>query len=97
MTLDFVLLVVDDDPDPVQEALQTLREHLHTVGFDLAIVEESTDFSNAALRKLASAQGRNYDLVMIDYNLGTPDRDGADVARQLRAPIAIHGHGVLFL
>ena len=87
MTLDFVLLVVDDNPDPVREALQTLEEHLLTVGFDLDTVEESNDFSDAALRKLARAQGRNYDLVMIDYNLGTPDRNGADVARRLRAEL----------
>ena len=87
MTLKFVLLVVDDNPDGILGALAGLRDHLTARGFALSIVDESADFSDAALSKLAHAGGRDYDLVMIDYNLGLPDRDGASVARRLRAQL----------
>ena len=87
MTLDFVLLVIDDDPDPTREALQTLREHLDGLGFDLSVFLHSTDFSDATLTELSRAEGRNYDLVMIDYRLDPADQDGAAVARRLRTEL----------
>ena len=87
MTLDFMLLIVDDSPDDVRQALAGLRDHLEARGFSLKRDVQSTDFSDATLSALASAAGRDYDLVMVDYRLGQPDRDGAVVARRLRAKL----------
>ena len=87
MTLDFVLLVIDDDPGPTGEALLTLREHLDGLGFDLSVFTHSTDFSDATLTELSHAEGRNYDLVMIDYRLDPADQNGAAVARRLRTDL----------
>ena len=86
MTLDFVLLIVDDAPDLLQEALQTLREYLDERGFSLDD-QEATDFSEEGLEALAGTQGSNYDLVMVDYHLGPPDENGAIAARRLRSSL----------
>ena len=83
MKLDFSLLVVDDAPDNVEQAIRILGDHLNTKGFSLK-QEVAEDLSNQGIHDLARAQGRNYDLVMVDYNLGQDDRDGAIVAQQLR-------------
>ena len=78
-----MLLVVDDRPGSIEQAINTLREHLEEKGFSLN-QETETDVSDEKLRRLARLEGRNYDLVVIDYNLGTDKRNGAEVARQLR-------------
>ena len=78
-----MLLVVDDRPDSIEQAINTLRDHLEEKGFDLN-QETETVVSDENLQHLARLQGRNYDLVVIDYNLGTDTRNGAEVARRLR-------------
>ncbi|MYE99974.1 MAG: response regulator [Gammaproteobacteria bacterium] len=83
MKLEFILLVVDDAPDNVEPAILALEDHLNTQGFHLK-QEVATDLSEQGLDKLADSQGRNYDLVMVDYNLGLGERNGAVVASQLR-------------
>ena len=87
MTLNFVLLVIDDNPGPTGEALKTLREHLERLGFDLEVYMHSRDFSDPTLTRLSRAEGRNYDLVMIDYRLDPAGQDGAAVARRLRTEL----------
>lgn len=83
MKLEFRLLVVDDDPSGIREATGILEEYLEDKGFSMSprIVD---DFSNQGLRSLARLEGKNYDLVMIDYNLGQTDTDGAVAALRLR-------------
>ena len=83
MKLEFRLLVVDDSPDGVKTAIDALRDYLDTVGFALKL-QFVHDYSEKEVRELARSQGKNYDLVMVDYNLGLDDRDGAVVARDLR-------------
>ena len=83
MKLEFSLLVVDDAPDNVEQAIYILGDHLSDKGFSL-IPEVVEDLSEQGLQRLARSQGRNYDLVMVDYNLGQVDRNGALVAHQLR-------------
>ena len=83
MKLEFVLLVVDDAPDNVEQALLILQDHLSAEGFDLK-KEVADDFSERGIEKLADSQGRNYDLVMVDYDLGLGEWNGALVASQLR-------------
>ena len=83
MKLEFRLLIVDDDPSGIREAIGILEDYLENEGFSMSrrIVD---DFSNQGLRNLARLEGKNYDLVMIDYNLGQTDTDGAVAALRLR-------------
>lgn len=83
MKLEFTLLVVDDAPDGIEQAIKILDEYLETKGFSMSrrIVD---DFSDQGLRNLARLEGKNYDLVMVDYNLGRADTDGAAAALRLR-------------
>lgn len=83
MRLEFSLLVVDDAPDNVEQAIHILGDHLNERGFSLT-PEVAEDLSEQGVQRLARSQGRNYDLVMVDYNLGQVDRSGALVAHQLR-------------
>jgi len=84
MKLEFVLLVVDDEPDNLVQAINILRDHLDAKGFSLKEKEVRTDFSEQGMKNLARSQGKSYDLVMVDYDLGQEGRDGARVAHQLR-------------
>lgn len=83
MKLEFSVLVIDDTPDSIEQATRRLGEYLESKGFALRL-HIPRDFSRQSLRDLARAQGRDYDLVIVDYNLGQADTDGATVARQLR-------------
>ena len=83
MRLEFVLLIIDDAPDNVEQAISILGDHLTAKGFSLK-QEVAVDLSEQGVQELARSQGRNYDLVMVDYNLGQDGRDGALVAQQLR-------------
>ena len=83
MKLEFSLLIADDNPDSLGQAIEILRDYLNSKGFDL-IVEELDNFSNQALQDITKRKGKNYDLVVIDYNLGQEHPDGAQVAQKLR-------------
>ena len=83
MKLEFRLLIVDDDPNGIREAIGILEEYLENKGFSMSR-RIADDFSNRGLRNLARLEGKNYDLVMIDYNLGQTDTDGAVAALRLR-------------
>ena len=87
MKLEFSLLIVDDDADSIEQAINILRDYLETKGFTLAVKYEK-EFSEQHLHDLALSEGRNYDLVVIDYNLGRDDTDGAKVAYRLRRDLA---------
>ena len=83
MNLSFTLLVIDDAPDSIEQAIETLRDHLNIRGFKLdpRIVQ---DLSKQSLRHLGQEAGKNYDLVMVDFRLGQEDMDGAEATLQLR-------------
>ena len=83
MNLEFSLLVIDDAPDNIREAIELLKEHLDEKGFDLDI-KIPDDLSEENIQKLAISQGSNYDLVIVDYNLGEDNIDGALAAKELR-------------
>ena len=87
MRLEFVLLVIDDAPDNIEQAISILDDHLTAKGFSLK-QEVAVDLSEQGVRELARDQGRNYDLVMVDYNLGQDGRNGALVAQQLRRELS---------
>jgi len=83
MKLEFSLLVVDDQPENINQAIQDLTEHLETKGFSLEKQTEEKP-TDERIRELARSEGKNYDLVMVDYKLGEDTRDGAFFAHSLR-------------
>ena len=86
MNLQFCVLVIDDQPDAVSQALGSLREHLDEWGFELRI-EEALPVSPEELRAEFGDAGRKYDLVIVDYRLGLGTTDGAAVAQELRQSV----------
>ena len=67
-----LVLVIEDEP----QMRRFLRAMLRANGYQ--VVEAET-----AREGLAQAAGRNPEIVLLD--LGLPDADGVDVARQIRA------------
>ena len=83
MKLEFSLLVIDDSPSDVGEAIGALKDHLEEKGFTL-IETSVSNLPEQSLDELTQQEGRNYDLVMIDYNLGDESFDGAGAVLRLR-------------
>ena len=81
MKLTFRLLVVDDDPLP-GEAEAALGAYLRGEGFQLEAVRPP-DLSEKSLRGLAEREGRQFDLVMVDFRLREA-HSGTQVLRWLR-------------
>lgn len=65
------VLVVEDD----LRILEVVRDYLRTAGFEVAVARDGAG-------AIAQVRRRTPDLVVLD--LGLPDRDGLDIARQLR-------------
>jgi DNA-binding response OmpR family regulator len=65
------ILVVEDE----MNIARLVRDYLERAGFDVVVTGDGGS-------AIASARGRAPDLVVLD--LGLPDRDGFDVARELR-------------
>lgn len=85
MRLGFKLLVVDDNPDSIGNSVQSLRDHLNANGFMLEVTIATGDvLSRTGLRNLARRHGKEFNLVAVDYNLGSVDVDGAQAAQLLR-------------
>jgi CheY-like chemotaxis protein len=84
MRLDFRLLVIDDEPDQIDGALTTLQDFLDTNGFGLTKVIP-TDLAEGAIGKLARHEGKNFDLAVVDFNLGGGGKDGAILIKTLRS------------
>lgn len=86
MKLDFRLLVIDDEPGGVDAAVAGLGDFLSERGFSLNR-KNADDLSEHGIRTLARNEGRDYDLVIIDYNLGQPDINGAAAAKRMRTQL----------
>jgi CheY-like chemotaxis protein len=81
--LEFCLLVVDDHPDTVEDAIGELSDYLESKGFTLQTMV-APELSENALRDLARNSGKDFNLVMVDYNLGREDLNGAIAAARMR-------------
>ena len=86
MNLSFCILVIDDQPDAISQALESLRDRLDEWGFELQI-DTALPASTDKLRVEFADAGRQYDLVIVDYRLGLPTTDGAVVAQELRQSV----------
>ena len=84
MKLAFQLLVVDDNPDVVGNAIGRLKDHLDDKGFDFSRIDPPA-LSGPDWDTFLN-QGRSYDLVMIDYNLSQSEM-GDVAAKRLRAAL----------
>ncbi len=83
MKLQFRLLVIDDNPGSVSQAIEALRDHLYENGFDLA-TEEPPNVAVPTIGDLSRNRGKDFDLVAVDYLLGQDHFDGGDVASTIR-------------
>ena len=83
MRLDFRLLVIDDQPSEIEEAIEMLRMELEDKGFRLE-VEIAKDISAKGIDEYCKSEGRNIDLAIVDYKLGEGDFDGALAASTVR-------------
>lgn len=64
MKLDFRLLVIDDQPDEIEDAIEMLRMDLEEKGFRL-LVEIALDISEKGIDAYCQAGGRNFDLARL--------------------------------
>lgn len=83
MKLDFRLLVIDDQPSEIEDAIEMLRMDLEEKGFRLD-VQIAEDISVKGIDDYCRAEGRNIDLAIVDYRLGQDDIDGALAASTVR-------------
>lgn len=83
MKLRFSLLLIDDNPDSIAQALGALGDHLDDNGFEL-VTEAPSDVSASAVQTLSRNRGREFDLVAVDYMLGSDSYNGSDVASTIR-------------
>ena len=83
MKLQFSLLLIDDNPTTIAQSLQTLSEHLEANGFELDTLAPP-DVSVNAVNKLSRRRGKEFDLVAVDYMLGSERFDGGQVASTIR-------------
>jgi len=85
MKLAFRLLIIDDENQSAQAAIRTLRTHLERRGFSLE-TQLAEDISVDGVRRFARNEGRNFDLVLIDFNLGG-QVDGSQLAYAIRTQL----------
>ncbi|HIE5355975.1 TPA: hypothetical protein ACXNP2_002588 [Stenotrophomonas maltophilia] len=85
MKLKFNLLIIDDEENSAQAAIQILHDHLNENGFSL-VFDTITDISEKAIRTWARRKGKEYDLVIIDFGLGD-SIDGSDAAATFRSQL----------
>jgi hypothetical protein len=83
MRLDFNILWFENQPNDVKTQVEEIEEHLQAVGF-IPHIKMVPDGSN--IEELGEEQSRydEFDLVVVDYDLGHPGRNGDWVAQQIR-------------
>lgn len=83
MRLEFKILWFENQPDAVKAQREDIIEYIESVGF---VPEVQMEESAANLEALAEAQEKydEYDLVVVDYDLGEPGKNGDWVAQQVR-------------
>ena len=95
MKLEFRLLVVDDAPDNIIDgAVGILSDHLELKGFSLN-KRFVNDFSEAEFRGLARLEGKDYDLVMVDYRLELRRYGWCRRRSPAKARAPVHRYGLL--
>lgn len=83
MRLEFTILWFENQPEDLRTQIDELREHIGDVGFIPKIRMEPNADNLASLSK-DQTLFNDYDLVVVDYNLGVPGKDGDHVAQLVR-------------
>lgn len=82
MKLDFNVLWFDDQKTYVSAAHEALREYLEEKGFELSVNWQNGDENLTSL--LESNAFNNYDLILVDYQMGEKSQHGDELARVIR-------------
>lgn len=83
MKLDFVILWFENQPKDVQTQMEEIKEYILNMGFNPEIkIEENSK----NIGRLSESQELfyDYDLIVVDYDLGVPDENGDHVAELIR-------------
>lgn len=83
MRLQFTILWFENQIDGVTGAIEALRDQLEQEGFDL-VVEHQQDDSQLVELSQRQALYHDFDLVVVDYDLGDAAKRGDEIARELR-------------
>jgi len=83
MRLQFKILWFENQPKEVKPATDALRSRLDEHGFELELQMERDD-SNLALLALDQERYHEFDLVVVDFDLGQQSEKGDVVARRIR-------------
>lgn len=88
MKIEYKVLWIEDHPNEVQAAQESLAGFLSNLGFDLKVDARDT-ISQADIHALGDQLKiyNPYDLVVFDYDLGTGKATGAEIAEGLRQNI----------
>jgi hypothetical protein len=83
MRLEFKILWFENQPDAVKAQREDIIEYIESVGFVASVQMEE---GAANLEALAAVHEKydEYDLVVVDYDLGEPGKNGDWVAQQVR-------------
>lgn len=83
MRLEFKILWFENQPNDVRTQVEEIEDHLRAVGFipDILMVPDGSN-----IEKYGEDQSRydDFDLVVVDYDLGRPGKNGDWVAQQVR-------------
>ncbi|GAA4779638.1 hypothetical protein GCM10023219_29400 [Stakelama sediminis] len=83
MRLDFKILWFENQPDDVKTQVEEIADYLRTVGFVPHIEMQLDGGEVENLGKIQELYDE-YDLVVVDYDLGHPGKNGDWVAQQIR-------------
>ena len=83
MRLEFKILWFENQPQDVRTQVEEIEEHLRAVGF-IPHIEMVPDGSNVESFGRSQELYDDFDLVVVDYDLGHPGQNGDWVAKQVR-------------
>jgi len=83
MRLDFNILWFENQPDDVATTITEIREHLAEAGFN-PLIDIEVDPSNLGALSKRQQDFNDFDLVLVDWDLGSPDMQGDEVADEVR-------------
>ncbi len=83
MNLDFKILWVEDQPDAIVEDSVYLESEIRDLGFEPIIIA-ATGYDKVSELMNNQPKDDDYDLILVDYDLGASGGKGDDAARQIR-------------
>ena len=84
MRLDYKILWFEDQQNNVEEVEKGLSTRLSRLGFNLNVVwTKPTDELNSTFGQIKNIVN-DFDLILLDYDLGKDKFNGADIAKKLR-------------